>query len=152
MSVDQANILARSAAHARVANGIGSGRAFVIEAMLLLAFLGLAIALTVQLFATSSLISQTAHDSTVNQMLATRAAETAAAQDNETSAIAYFDKNAQECEKDEAAYAVETLCTSVPAGAGDMLEIRVYAHALSGNKDSSFTVETKRYRGQGAHA
>ena len=100
---------AGSGAGARRAGLLGAGgrRAFVIEAMLLLAFLGMALALILQMFAASSRISREAHDQAMLCQLAGNAAQQALATQVEPgSSEAFFDGAGQPCDQAQAVQAL----------------------------------------------
>ena len=124
--------------------GAGGRRAFVVEAMLLLAFLGTVLALVLQLFAASSSIGRQAHADSMMHQLADNAAQGALVGAQPSDQELYFDAQGQSCVKGSAAYCVEVKVDPAPSEDGQLVGIHVQARTLDLPEARTFSIDTMR--------
>lgn len=126
--------------------GTGGRRASVIEAMLLLAFLGFSLALILQLFAAASSLSRKAHDDSMLHLAANNAMQSAMVSSQPPlGQHLYFDEQASPCAEDAARYVVDVRAEGEPLGPGTMFDITAYAYLANDPASSGFSLNTKHY-------
>lgn len=125
-----------------------SNRAFVVEALLLIAFLAASVAIILQLFAAAGMHSQEAHRLSMSEHLATNAAESFGASPTTVERTAYYDADGNKLNAGDArAYSVQTTVTSQHTTAGVMYSasIIVANHEQNYDGDVTYELQTQRY-------
>lgn len=125
-----------------------SNRAFIIEALLLIAFLAVSVAIILQLFAAAGMHSQEAHRLSMSEHLATNAAESFGASPTTVEQTAYYDADGSKLNTGDAhAYSVETTVTSQRMSTGVMYNasIVVANHEQNDAGDVTYELQTQRY-------
>lgn len=125
-----------------------SNRAFVVEALILLAFLAVSVAIILQLFAAAGVQSREAHKLSMSEHLATNAAESFAANPRQGSSMQYFDAKGNLLESEKGAvFSVETSISPMRTEAGTMYaaSIQVVNYELRVDGNVTYELETQRY-------
>ncbi len=125
-----------------------SNRAFVVEALILLAFLAAAVAIILQLFAAAGVQSREAHKLTLSEHLATNTAESFGANPKNVPSIVYYDAEGNPLEYEKGAvYSVETTITPQRMEAGTLYtaDIVVTNYELRYDGNVTYELQTKRY-------
>lgn len=125
-----------------------SNRAFMVEALLLIAFLAASVAIILQLFAAAGVHSQEAHRLSMSEHLATNAAESFGASPTTVERMTYYDADGNKVNtSDVRAYSVQTTITSQHTAAGVMYNasIVVANHEQNYDGDVTYELQTQRY-------
>ncbi|MBQ9021969.1 MAG: hypothetical protein IJ113_08190 [Eggerthellaceae bacterium] len=125
-----------------------SNRAFVIEALILLAFLAVSVAIILQLFAAAGVQSREAHKLSMSEHLATNMAESFAANPKSVPSIVYYDKDGNPVdEQRQATYSVESEVVPQRTEAGTLysVHITVTNYELRYDGNVLYELDTKRY-------
>lgn len=125
-----------------------SNRAFVIEALILLAFLAVSVAIVLQLFAGAGVMSREAHKLSVSEHLATNAAESFGANPRVSNGTLYYDRDGNLVEGESgAAFSVETAVTPQRTAAGTMYsaDITVVNYETRVDGNVTYRLKTQRY-------
>ena len=125
-----------------------SNRAFVVEALILLAFLAVAVAIVLQLFAAAGVQSREAHKLSLSEHLATNTAESFGVNPKTVPSIVYYDADGNPLENEKGAiYSVETTITPQRTEAGTIYtaDIVVTNYELRYDGNVTYELQTKRY-------
>lgn len=125
-----------------------TNRAFVVEALILLAFLAVAVAIILQLFAAAGVQSREAHKLSLSEHLATNTAEVFAANPRTAPTMVYYNAEGEPLETEVGAvYSVETTITpqSMEAGTLYTADIVVTNYELRYDGNVTYELQTKRY-------
>ena len=128
--------------------GFRANRAFIVESLVLLAFLALAVALVLQLFAAAGLASGKAHSQSIALQLAGNAAERFAADPHALDEPQYFDADGQKLSEDGPASAYKVSADVEPSltPAGRFYDAQVKVEAIgSGTLQEPYVIHTSRY-------
>lgn len=139
--------LANATARARE-HGFQANRAFIVESLVLLAFLALAVALILQMFAQAALASRSAHAQSMAVQLAGNAAERFAAMPAASVDTVFYDDAGRQVSDSspDAAWRVSVDVEGVPADAGVLYEAEVLVEPLvASTTHSSYSLNTARY-------
>ena len=142
---EQTMATARAQARER---GFRANRAFIVESLVLLAFLALAVALVLQLFAAAGIASYKSHAQSVVMQLAGNTAERFAADPASVSEDLYYDDEGKLVSQDAlaAAYRVESNVAGSNTGTGTLYHAQIQVVPVSNTfLEGPYTLETSRY-------
>lgn len=125
-----------------------AGRAFVVEALLLLAFLAVSVAIILQVFVAAGTMSRDAHTLSMSQHLAANAAEVFASNPTNAAGTAYYTTSGDALPgPSTAAFAVETSVDERPEGAGTTYFADISVFHLDGQEtdQAAYQLQTQRY-------
>lgn len=131
------------------ASGVNpTSRAFTIEALILLAFLAVSVAIILQLFATAGIQSREAHKLSMSEHLATNAAESFGANPAAAAGTLYFDEEGMPLDEAKGAvFSVDTEVTSYQTQSGTMYEAAITVTNYQARVDGNviYELDTARY-------
>lgn len=128
-----------------------SNRAFVVEALILLAFLAVSVAIVLQLFAAAGVQSREAHKLSLSEHLATNTAEAFGANPTAIESMVYYDADGNKLETDVGkVYSVETTVVPQRTTTGTMYSANIVVtnYELRYDGNVIYELETQRYLSQ----